>query len=57
MGSSISPIFGNQEGSRALREDEVRIYYGVCDRFFLGWRKGYLPLASIMPDGWAGYEP
>jgi len=37
-------------------EDEVRIYYGACNWFFFDWRKGYLALARLRPDGWAGYE-
>jgi len=38
-------------------DDEVRIYYGACDWYFFDWRKGYLALATLRPDGWAGYEP
>jgi len=38
-------------------KDEVRIYYGACDWYFFDWRKGYLALATLRPDGWAGYEP
>ena len=38
-------------------ENETRIYYGACDWYFFDWRKGYLALATIRPDGWAGYEP
>ena len=37
--------------------DEIRIYYGACDWYFFDWRKGYLALATLRPDGWAGYEP
>lgn len=37
-------------------DDEVQIYYGACDWYFFGWRKGYLALATLRPDGWAGYE-
>ena len=37
-------------------DDEVRIYYGASDWYFFGWRKGYLALATLRPDGWAGYE-
>lgn len=37
-------------------DDEVRIYYGACDWYFFDWRKGYLALATLRPDGWAGYE-
>jgi hypothetical protein len=38
-------------------DNEVQIYYGACDWYFFDWRKGYLALATIRPDGWAGYEP
>ena len=38
-------------------DNEVRIYYGAFDWFFHDWRKGYLALATLRPDGWAGYEP
>jgi hypothetical protein len=37
-------------------DDEIRIYYGACDWYFFDWRKGYLALATLRPDGWAGYE-
>ena len=40
-----------------LHDDEVRIYYGAGDWHFFEWRKGYLALATLRPDGWAGYEP
>ena len=39
-----------------FREDEIQIYYGACDWYFFDWRKGYLALATLRPDGWAGYE-
>jgi len=39
-----------------FRDDEVRIYYGACDWYFFDWRKGYLALGTLRPDGWAGYE-
>lgn len=38
-------------------DDEIRIYYGAGDGYFFNWRKGYLALATLRPDGWAGYEP
>ncbi len=37
-------------------DDEIRIYYSASDWYFFGWRKGYLALATLRPDGWAGYE-
>ncbi|MDE0300761.1 MAG: hypothetical protein OXN17_19150 [Candidatus Poribacteria bacterium] len=40
-----------------FNDDEIRIYYGACDWYFFDWRKGYLALATLRPDGWAGYEP
>ena len=37
--------------------DEIQIYYGASDWHFFTWRRGYLALATLRPDGWAGYEP
>jgi len=39
-----------------FRENDIQIYYGACDWYFFDWRKGYLALATLRPDGWAGYE-
>lgn len=38
-------------------KDEIRLYYGGCDDKHFGWRNGYFCLASLRPDGFAGYEP
>ena len=38
-------------------DDETQIYYGASDWYFFDWRKSYLALATLRPDGWAGYEP
>ena len=38
-------------------DNEVRIYYGASEWFFHDWRKEHLALATLRPDGWAGYEP
>ena len=38
-------------------EDEIRIYYGGSDGHHYGWRNGFLCMATLRPDGWAGYEP
>ncbi len=38
-------------------EDEIRIYYGGSNGPHGGWRDGFLCLATLRPDGWAGYEP
>ena len=40
-----------------FREDEIRLYYGGCDDTHFGWRNGYFCLATLRPDGFAGYEP
>ena len=41
-----------------FRDDEIRIHYGGCDgRHSFDWRKGYLCLATLPPDRFAGYEP
>ena len=40
-----------------FHDDEVRIYYGAGDWHFFEWRNGYLALATLRLDGWAGYEP
>ncbi|MCH8046844.1 MAG: serine hydrolase [Planctomycetes bacterium] len=39
-----------------FREGEIQIYYGASDWYFFDWRKGGLALATLRPDGWAGYE-
>lgn len=38
-------------------DDEIRIYYGGSDGYHFGWRNGFLCLATLRPDGFAGYEP
>ena len=49
--------WGNVFASAPIfHEDETRIYYGSSDWYFFDWRKGYLALATLRPDGWAGYE-
>lgn len=37
-------------------EDEIRLYYGGSDYLHFGWRNGSLCLATLRPDGFAGYE-
>jgi hypothetical protein len=37
-------------------EDEIRIYYGGSDGKHGGWRNGFLCMATLRPDGFAGYE-
>jgi hypothetical protein len=38
-------------------EDQIRIYYGGSDGLHTSWRNGFLCLATLRPDGFAGYEP
>ena len=38
-------------------DDEIRIYYGGNDGYHYGWRNGFFCLATLRPDGFAGYEP
>ena len=37
-------------------KDEIRLYYGGSDYLHFGWRNGSLGLATLRPDGFAGYE-
>jgi hypothetical protein len=37
-------------------ENEIRLYYGGSDGLHFDWRKGYFCLATLRPDGFAGYE-
>ena len=39
-----------------IRKDGILMYYGANDGRFMGWRSGYLALAHLRPDGFAGYE-
>ena len=36
-------------------ENEIRLYYGGSDWLHFGWRNGFLGLATLRPDGFAGY--
>jgi hypothetical protein len=38
-------------------KNEIRIYYGGGNGAHTDWRKGFLMLATLRPDGFAGYEP
>ena len=44
----IAPVF---------LDDEIRLYYGGSDWLHFDWRTGCLALASLRPDGFAGYTP
>ncbi|MDE0504436.1 MAG: hypothetical protein OXI86_10180, partial [Candidatus Poribacteria bacterium] len=38
-------------------DEEIRLYYGASDGPHSGWRLGSFCLATLRPDGFAGYEP
>ena len=40
-----------------IRDNEIRIYYGGCNAQHFDWRDGFLCLATLRPDGFAGYKP
>ena len=40
-----------------IGDKEIRLYYGGCNGLHGSWREGFLCLATLRPDGWAGYEP
>jgi len=37
-------------------QNEIRLYYGGSDYLHYEWRTGNLSLATLRPDGFAGYE-
>lgn len=37
-------------------DDEIRLYYGGSDWLHFSWRNGSLCLATLRPDGFAGYK-
>ena len=37
-------------------DDEIRLYYGAGDGLHTSWRNGFLCLATLRPDGFAGYR-
>ncbi len=38
-------------------EHEIRLYYGASNGPHTNWRDGFLALATLRPDGFAGYSP
>ena len=65
-----TPLIPNSEEERAydwgcvyagaypvFLDDEIRIYYGGSDGLHTSWRNGYFCLATLRPDGFAGYTP
>jgi len=39
-----------------FEKDEIRLYYGGNDGLHTSWRNGYFCLATLRPDGFAGYK-
>ncbi len=39
-----------------IGEDKIRMYYGANDGRFMAWRNGFVALAWMRADGFAGYE-
>ena len=39
-----------------IGKDKIRIYYGANDGRFMAWRNGFLALAWLRADGFAGFE-
>jgi hypothetical protein len=37
-------------------KDEIRLYYGGSDGLHTSWRNGFFCLATLRPDGFAGYK-
>jgi hypothetical protein len=37
-------------------DEEIRLYYGASNGPHFGWRDGFFCLATLRPDGFAGYE-
>jgi len=65
-----TPLIGNSQkegdydwgcvypaASPVFLDDEIRLYYGGSDYTHMGWREAYFCLATLRPDGFAGYEP
>lgn len=40
-----------------FHKGEVRLYYGASNGLHFGFRDGFLALATLRPDGFAGYRP
>jgi len=47
-------VFASQP---VVLENEIRLYYGGNNGGFMDWRNGFLCLARLRPDGFAGYAP
>ncbi|MBM4042326.1 MAG: hypothetical protein FJ290_27865 [Planctomycetes bacterium] len=40
-----------------VRQGDIRLYYSASNGPHSGWRDGFFCLATLRPDGFAGYEP
>ena len=40
-----------------VRDQEIRLYYGASNGPHTNWRDGFLALATLRPDGFAGWTP
>ena len=40
-----------------IEEEEIRLYYGGSNGLHTSWRDGFFCMATLRPDGFAGYEP
>jgi len=38
-----------------IKKNEIQIFYSSSDNLHTGWRNGYFSLATLRPDGFAGY--
>jgi hypothetical protein len=45
--AAANPVFG---------DNEIRLYYGGSDGLHTSWRNGFLCMATLRPDGFAGYK-
>ena len=52
MGGGVYPA-----ANPVFLDEEIRLYYGASDGPHSGWRVGSFCLATLRPDGFAGYEP
>ena len=40
-----------------MPDGRIRLYYGASNGRHTSWRDGFLALATLRTDGWAGYQP
>ncbi|MCP4642280.1 MAG: hypothetical protein GY851_17680 [bacterium] len=58
-GDEGSPDWGCVYGAAypVFLDDGIRLFYGGSDGPHTSWRNGFLCLATLRPDGFAGFEP